>query len=293
MRTSYTKRQMLMLGLMICFGIFGVWLIAIVVGLQPEIRVYTQQPFSDAFSGINALFAGCAFGGVILTIWLQIHELQETRDELQKTASANLMMADASRVMAMHADQKAILDVFQTYCSEYFQGVKNDAMSVLIPCVASSRYCEFVVSRFFVADQQAFPAECWERVSKASYCKTLDEFLAKEQAYRYKLDELINFFTMLSSQENSKSIIANCDFSYSWWRPLLWMIAVQQEERYANNEAVRKYGTVPYLLNVVKRLDDAYGLVPFKTTEAFWRFFVGHPKVRQYGMDEAYHARTG
>lgn len=89
----------------------------------------------------------------------------------------------------MHADQKAILDVFQTYCSEYFQGVKNDAMSVLIPCVASSRYCEFVASRFFVADQQAFPAECWERVSKDSYCKTLDEFLAKEQAYRYKLDD--------------------------------------------------------------------------------------------------------
>lgn len=71
------------------------------------------------------------------------------------------------------------------------------------------------------------------------------------------------------------------------------MIAIQQEERYANNEAVRKYGTVPYLLNVVKRLDDAYGLTPFNTTEAFWRFFVGHPKIQQYGMDETYHARVG
>lgn len=283
-----TARSIAILITTVCVFILGLWILAIYLGLQPAIKNYTQQPFADAFSGINALFAGCAFGGVILTIWLQIYELQETRDELQKTAMANQAMAESSIKMATHSDERTVLELFQTYCSDYFQVVKDSSMSVLIPCVASKEYCDFVASRFFVAGQLAFPPACWEKVSRVTYCKNFEEFVQQEQRYRYKLDELINFFTLLVGRSNSREIIARCDFSYSWWRPLLWMIAIGQENHYKSNPVVQKYATPLYLKNVVERLDEIYGFLPFQSDKEFWEFFLHHPKILSYGLDDEY-----
>lgn len=283
-----TARSISFLVILICLLILGLWIMAVYLGLHPALKEYTPQPVADAISGINALFAGCAFGGVILTIWLQIYELQETREELQKTAEANYDMAKANMKIATHADEKTVLDLFHTYCSDYFQVVKDASMSVLIPCVASRDYCDFVVSRFFVADQLTFPPECWDKVSRATYAKSLEEFVQQEQRNRYKLDELINFFTLLVGRSNSREIIARCDFSYSWWRPLFWMIAIQQEKRFSSNAVVQKYSTPLYLKGVVQRLDEIYGFVPFDSEADFWDFFVTHPKIKSYGLDEQY-----
>lgn len=275
--------------IMIVFAlIVGIWIGAWYFGMQPLMKQYTPQPLADIFSSVNALFAGLAFGGVILTIYLQIKELQETREELSKTADANKTMAEANLNLATHANEKSVLDLFQIYCSDYFQQVKDSSMSVLIPCVASKEYCSFVVSRFFVAEQLPFPASCWEKVQHVSYCDNLEQFKAEEQRYRYKLDELINFLTLLSGQSNSHEVIRKCDFSYSWWRPLLWMIAIQQRERYEANDAIRKYATPLYLEDVVRKLDDIYGFVAFTSDKEAWEFIYGHPKIQSYGLDPEY-----
>lgn len=62
---------------------------------------------------------------IVLPIWLQITELNETKDELKKTAEANEAMARANVELARSADERAVLKMFQTYCSEYFQIVKT------------------------------------------------------------------------------------------------------------------------------------------------------------------------
>lgn len=277
--------------IMIVFAlIVGVWIGAWYFGMQPLMKQYTPQPLADIFSSVNALFAGLAFGGVILTIYLQIKELQETREELTKTADANRTMAEANLSLATHANERSVLDLFQVYCSDYFQQVKDSSMSVLIPCVASKEYCKFVVSRFFVAEQLPFPDRCWSKVSAVSYCESLEQFKSEEQRYRYKLDELINFLTLLSGQSNSHEVIRKCDFSYSWWRPLLWMIAIQQRERYEASDAIRKYATPLYLEDVVRKLDDIYGFVAFTSDEEAWEFIYGHPKIQGYGLDPEYSA---
>lgn len=277
--------------IMIVFAlIVGIWIGAWYFGMQPLMSEFTPQPLADVFSSVNALFAGLAFGGVILTIYLQIKELQETREELSKTAEANRTMAEANLSLATHANEKSVLDLFQIYCSDYFQQVKDSSMSVLIPCVASKEYCRFVVSRFFVAEQLPFPESCWDKVGRVSYCDDLGQFKAEEQRYRYKLDELINFLTLLSGQSNSHEVIRKCDFSYSWWRPLLWMIAIQQRERYEANETIRKYATPLYLEDVVRKLDAIYGFSPFSNDHEAWEFIIGHPKIQSYGLDPAYMA---
>ena len=272
--------------------LLGMWAAALYLGLQPGVKMYTAQPVSDALSGINALFAGIAVAGVILTLFLQMHEAKAMGAEMEKTADANLKMVKANEKLAARADERAVLDLFQTYCSEYFQVVKDSSMSVLIPCVASKEYCDFVVSRFFVADQLPLPPDCWQKVSRVTRSKSFDEFVLQEQRDRYKLDELINFFTLLVGLSNSREAIARCDFSYSWWRPLLWMIAVQQEKRYHASESVRKYATPLYLKGVVQGLDEIYGMAPFSGDAAMWDFFVHHPKVMSYGLDEKYNELT-
>lgn len=268
--------------------LLGMWGAALALGLRPEIKNYTAQPVSDALSGINALFAGIAVAGVILTLFLQMHEAKVMGAEMEKTAQANLSMVSANVKMATRADERAVLDLFQTYCSEYFQIVKDSSMSVLIPCVASKAYCDFVVSRFFVADQLPLPPDCWEKVSTVTRSRTFDDFVVQEQKNRYKLDELINFFTLLVGLSNAREAIARCDFSYSWWRPLLWMIAVQQEKRYLASDMIRKYATPLYLQAVLQRLDEIYGMTPFSDERAMWDFFIHHPKVRSYGLDDQY-----
>ena len=49
-----------------------------------EIPLWTG-PFGDAFGALNTLFSGLAFGGVIVTILLQTHELKLQRKELRDT----------------------------------------------------------------------------------------------------------------------------------------------------------------------------------------------------------------
>ena len=53
-----------------------------------ETRNETRGTFGDLFGGINAIFSGLAFAGVIITILMQMKELELTRIELKKAADA-------------------------------------------------------------------------------------------------------------------------------------------------------------------------------------------------------------
>ncbi len=166
------------------------------------IRNLTAQPLADVFSSVNALFADLAFGGVIITIYLQLGELKDTRRELQSTAQAN-------QKMAHRADEKFILELFQTYCSEYFQIIKNDSQKVLFSCVASKAYCDFLVSRLFAAEVLEFPESDAEKISALMGASDLQELKLLDQKARYKFDEIINFFTVFETHEEFREYFIN------------------------------------------------------------------------------------
>lgn len=261
--------------------ILGLWLWAWYMGADPVwIKSMTSQPLADMFSSVNALFAGLALCGVILTVFLQIHELQETKSELAKTAEAN-------RASAEHAKEGAVVSLFQTYCSEYFQGVKNASMNVLIPAMASRRYFEFIISRFYVAGQLDLKEdETWERIALVTRYDGFDTFKREEQNDRYKLDELMNFFTILAHQHNASDVIGRCDFSWAWWRPMFWMVAIAQLRHYHGSEQVKKYAIRPRFIEAVRRLDEAYGLESVRNGEDLAALIVDHPKLNAaYKLD--------
>lgn len=80
-------------------GIIIVWLLAGFVPLLVEGELHAAADFANTFGFVNALFAALAFGGVIWAIRLQTkelelqrHEVEETRDELRRSADAQHQM---------------------------------------------------------------------------------------------------------------------------------------------------------------------------------------------------------
>ncbi|QOY53216.1 hypothetical protein [Candidatus Sulfurimonas baltica] len=257
---------------------FGAWFIA-------DYRDLTHQPVGDVFDSLSALFGGLAFGGVILTIKMQLDELEETREELAKTAEANYAMANESK-------EKAILELYQTYCSENFQTIKTSSFKIIISAIQSKSYSDFMISRFFVVSTKKLTEDIAKElpIYKDELAISFDDFVGKEQFDRFRLDELINFFILLSNKKSSKDVIKNCDFFYDWWRPLFWFISELQIEHYneSENENIRKYSKPPYLRNVVLLLDNIYEHKPFQTQKEIWQYILSHPKVQSYNIDKKY-----
>jgi hypothetical protein len=75
--------------------VFFVWLLSFIIMLSTVKDWNARGNFGDSFGGINALFSGLAFAGIIYTILLQKKELTlqrqemaDTRVELRRSAEA-------------------------------------------------------------------------------------------------------------------------------------------------------------------------------------------------------------
>ncbi|MDQ3111291.1 MAG: hypothetical protein M3R17_15495 [Bacteroidota bacterium] len=75
--------------------VFITWLISFVVVLAGIKDWNARGNFGDSFGGINALFSGLAFAGIIYTILLQKKELTLQRQELVDTRVELRRAADA------------------------------------------------------------------------------------------------------------------------------------------------------------------------------------------------------
>lgn len=81
--------------ILVTTSFFGIFLIYCLVTYYLYPKIEARGQFGDMFGGLNALFSGLAFLGIIYTIALQREELglqrtelELTRTELKRTASA-------------------------------------------------------------------------------------------------------------------------------------------------------------------------------------------------------------
>ena len=264
------------------FIIIGIWMGGWIFADYAEI---TKQPVNDIFGSLSALFGGLAFAGVVISIYMQLDELKDTRAELAQTAESNKLMAN-------EAKEKAILELYQTYCSERFQIIKTSSFRVLISAIQNKDYADFMISRFFVVSSFKLTKDISLAlpIYKDDLEISYDNFKEKEQFDRFRLDELINFFILLSEKNSSKEVIKNCDFFYDWWRPLFWFISELQIIYYnkQDNDLLRKYSKPHYLRNVVKNLDKIYEHKSFETSSDVWKYILEHPKIVSYCIDKRY-----
>jgi len=71
----------------------------------------------DLFGGINALFAGLAFAGVIFTVFLQTRELALQRQELEQTREELRRAAEAQESTQAGINEQVKLLALSTYLS--------------------------------------------------------------------------------------------------------------------------------------------------------------------------------
>jgi hypothetical protein len=76
-------------------AVFIIWVLSFVVALAGMDNWDDRGNFGDSFGGINALFSGFAFAGIIYTILLQKKELTLQRQELADTRIELRRAADA------------------------------------------------------------------------------------------------------------------------------------------------------------------------------------------------------
>ncbi|HUH59499.1 MAG TPA: hypothetical protein VL001_05415 [Candidimonas sp.] len=90
------------------------WLVSIPVVIALYGNPGSSNEFGDMFGAVNSLFSGLALGGIIYAIIIQRHELILTREELARTAKAQVESArslekqlhlqmDSSRLAALTA----------------------------------------------------------------------------------------------------------------------------------------------------------------------------------------------
>lgn len=259
-------------GFLVIFLIVLIWAAAYPIALNLPSNAF-QEPLNSSYNVLNVLFTALAFGGVVITLIFQAQEFKNSRVE---------------------AVERSILEMFQILTSEQFQATKNSAFRVLIAVIQNREYGLFAASKLFAVSQLPFPKS--EKViqticdlDNAKNIKDLQRFEYLERHDRLKLDDMMNFFSMLAQRESSSSIINHVDFAYDWWRPALMLIAQLQKEHRNSDVVIQKYCKNRLLIEIIWSLDSIYGFEPIKSDEKVWAYLISHPLIAQrFKLDPEY-----
>lgn len=240
--------------------------------------------FGDKFGAINALFSSLALAGIIFTIFLQRRELKLQREELILTRHELFKNAKASKQISEDTKANAIVDLFQTRTSKYFYNLSTAAWNVLMNCLANKKYLDYVVSTFFISEYSLDRHKKIEDIIYTLYSDRIEpnnvenkkKILALENDERHRLDDLINYFSVIALREAPPEVFDKCDFFYDWWRPLFWWIADERYAAYEKDELKIKYSTKPKQLEILERLDKIYGFETIKDKQLRWEIGRAH-----------------
>jgi hypothetical protein len=217
---------------------------------------------------------------------LQRLELGYTRDELRKSAEANKQIAEDTKA-------NAIVDLYQTHTSEYFSLLKQAAWRVLIRCMANKEYSDYLVSTFFVTEYEEPLSDESKNIIYKAYQEDMKDnsieekvrILKLEDSERHRLDDFINFYSVIALRNAPKEIFEKCDFFYDWWRPLLWWISDKRQSEYLKDPQKQKYSSKLHQLEILSKLDSIYGFVTLESPEERWLYFLEHPIVKKNKFD--------
>ena len=91
---------------------------------NPDNAIAARGQFGDKFGAINALFAGCAFAGIIFTIFLQSREIRQTKSMLEaQLQEANRQRFDGTffQLLNLHNDITSKLTDLQNHGRQAFK----------------------------------------------------------------------------------------------------------------------------------------------------------------------------
>ena len=218
---------------------------------------------------------------------LQRKELRLTREEFKKTAEANMQIAEDTKA-------NAIVDLYQTYTNDYFFRLSGSAWGILMRCLKNKDYSDYVVSTFFVSEYCAMLSDDTKKIIFSAYAEEITNdseeekarILKKDNEERHRLDDFINFLSVLALRNAPKEVFEKCDFFYDWWRPLLWWISDKRHAAYLVDLKKQKYSSKPHHLEILSKLDSIYGFETLESHKERWKYFVDHPLVKKNKFDK-------
>src|SRR5215211_2246931 len=117
----------------VLYGIIVFTLLGPLIGYQMEAR----GQFGDLFGGVNALFTGLAFAGVIYTILLQRWDLEVQREELRlntaelrRSAEAQTQQESRLKEAAELSAKATLVEIYRTRLQPWWE--KSDGLRMEI-----------------------------------------------------------------------------------------------------------------------------------------------------------------
>jgi hypothetical protein len=125
--------------------VLGLWLWAY-FSLR-NVPFIDRGTFGDMFGAVNAVFSGLAFGGIIITIWMQKHELElqrkeliSTRTELHRSASSQERSEEALSKQAANLKASAKLSALSTLVEYYNRELEKNYITSNIMLKETKEY---------------------------------------------------------------------------------------------------------------------------------------------------------
>ena len=182
-------------------GILGFWFLTFVSFIYwkaPDwLPIGDRGTFGDMFGGLNALFSGAAFAGIIITILLQRRELELQRKELKLTRDTlndqKNEMSNQTRTMAVQRFENTFFSLLSAYNSlvqSYDLYGKNNTGSRQVVSVGRDCFGTYFNSFSYALVEVV----AWEEFSYEDFSDRFDSWYLKT----YRAD-LSHYFTVIEN----------------------------------------------------------------------------------------------
>ena len=107
--------------------VITLWYLSIQIVIGQFGPPVTAADAGEMFGGINALFSGLAFAGVIFAVWLQTLDVRTSRETLQKTMESNKRSLEIMALSTLIQEENAALERYERWAGKQNSSNYKDA----------------------------------------------------------------------------------------------------------------------------------------------------------------------
>jgi len=221
----------------------------------------TGTKLDGSIERLNSLFSALAFAGLFITIYFQRKDYKDLSEK---------------------ADVKEYMELYRFYFSSEFRETRLIAYDVLKKSLQNPEYANYILNASYISRYIDRPSnEELFRNFKHLYPNISEDkvfFESELSKGKHKLDDVINFYQLISIKNIPNHFFEICDFYYDTWRPYLYWFAFNTKEVFESNNINIMYNNPPELLSALKRLDEKL-YKPYKTDVLTKENIFKHPII--------------
>ncbi|MFJ1474651.1 hypothetical protein ACILE9_10365 [Capnocytophaga cynodegmi] len=170
-----------------------------------------------------------------------------------------IMKSQEEQLRAREEQMRFFGKLYQYFMNSSFRKKRKVAWLVLSYAIKCPDYLDVLVSKSYVSRyhdrlQKNYPEITYRIVSPLNSILSQKEFSIDADEAEHMLDDVINFFKILSELDLSQILPKNCDFYYDSWRPLLCWYALKLEDGYNAYAVNQRYNNPPNLRQCIETL---------------------------------------